>query len=88
MLYKEFLGYIEEEELNNKETIVHCCLNLHIHESSSLCPFEAFCVLPNIFFSCELVIKIWRIEVVEAQVEDSVSLVRRRVERGCHLCNL
>ena len=70
VLYKEPLGYIEEEELKSKETIVHCCHCLHILESASLCPFGALCVLPKIAFSSELAIKRWRIEVVEAQVED------------------
>ena len=88
MLYKEPLGYNEEEELKSNETIVHCCHNLHILESTSLCPFGELSVLPNISFACEIAIKRWRIEVVEAQVEDLVSLVRRRANRGCHLCNL
>ena len=88
VLYKEPLGYIEEEELKSKETIVHCFHSLHILESSSLCPFGALCFLPNIYFSCDLSIERWRIEVVEAQVEDSVSPVHRRADRGCHLCNL
>ena len=88
MLYKEPLGYIEEEELKSKETIVHCCLRLLILESASLCPFGALCVLTKLAFSCELAIERWRIEVVEAQVEESVSLVRRHADRGCHSCNL
>ena len=88
LLYKEPLGYIEEEELKSNETIVHCCRSLHILESASLCPFGALCVLPKITFSCELAIKRWRIEVVDAQVEDLVSLVHRCAYRGSHLCNL
>ena len=87
-LYKEPLEYIEEGGLKRKKTIVHCCHSLHILESASLCPFGALCVLPNISFSCELAIEIWRIEVVEVYVEVSVSPVRRRANRGCHLCNL
>ena len=35
---------------------------------------------------CELAIERWRIEVVEAQVEDSVSSVRRSADRDCHYC--
>ena len=35
---------------------------------------------------CEIAIERWRIEVVEAQVEDSVSLVRRSADRVCHYC--
>ena len=88
VLYKEPLGYIEEEELKRKETIVHCFLGLLVLESASLCPFASLCVLPNISFACDLAIERWRIEVVEAQVEDLVSLVYRRTDRGCHLCNL
>ena len=84
MLYKEPLGYIEEEELQRKETIVHYCHSLLILESASLCPFGALRVLPKISFACELSIERWRIKVVE----DSVSLVRKRADRGCHLCNL
>ena len=37
-------------------------------------------------FLCELVIERWRIEVVEAQVEDSVSLVCRSADRVHHYC--
>ena len=48
----------------------------------------ALCVLPKLAFAYELAIERWRIEVVEAQVEDSVSLVRRHADRGCHSCNL
>ena len=51
VLYKEPLGYIEEEELKSKETIVHCCLSLLILESTSLCPFGEICVLPKISFA-------------------------------------
>ena len=40
-------------------------------------------LFPSLPFACELAIERWRIEVVEAQVGDSVSLVRRRVVRGC-----
>ena len=56
VLYKEPLGYIEEEELKSKETIVHCCHSLHILESASLCPFGAPFVLPKLSFACELAI--------------------------------
>ena len=82
VLYKEPLGYIKEGELKSKETIVHCCLSLLILESASLYPFGALCVLPK------LAIERWRIEVVEAQVEDLVSPVRRCADIGCHYCNL
>ena len=88
VLYKDPLGYIEGEELKSNETIVHRCHSLHILEFASLCPFGALCVLPKLVVACELAIERWRIEVVEAQVEDSVSLVRRCADRDCHLCNL
>ena len=41
---------------------------------------------PSFPLLCELAIERWRIEVVEAQVEDSVSLVRRSADRVCHYC--
>ena len=41
-LYKEPFGYIEEEELKSKRTIVHSCRILLILESASLCPLEHF----------------------------------------------
>ena len=88
VLYKESLGYIEEEELKSKEIIVHCCLSLLILESASLCPFGTLCVLPKVSFSCDIAIERWMIEVVEAQVDDSVSPIRRRVDRGCIHCNI
>ena len=51
---------------------------------------------PSLSFSCDLAIERWRIEVVEAEVGDSVeaevgdsvSPIRRRVDRGCIHCNL
>ena len=88
VLYKEPLGYIEEEELKRTKTIVHYFHSLHILESASLCPFGAPFVLPKLAFACDLAIERWRIELVEAQVEDSVSPVRKHADRGCHLCNL
>ena len=38
---------------------------------------------PSFPFASELAIVRWRIEVVEAQVGDSVSPVRKRAVRGC-----
>ena len=84
VLYKEPLGYTEEEELKSNESIVHCFPSFHILESASLCLLGALCVLPKLACACELSIKRWRIKAVE----DSVSLVRRRADRGCHLCNI
>ena len=88
VLYKEPFGYIEEEELKRNETIVHCCHSLHILESASLCHFGAHFVLPKLAFYCDISIERWSIEVAKAQVEDSISLDCRRVDRSCHLCNL
>ena len=39
---------------------------------------------PNFPLLCDLGIERWRIEGVEAQVEDSVSSVRISVDRVCH----
>ena len=87
-LYKEPFGYIEEDvRIESKETIVHCCQNLYL----TLHPFVPWITLvffPILPFACELAIERWRIEVVEAQVGDSVSPIRRRADRGCHYCNL
>ena len=57
-----------------------------ILESASLCPLEHIVFFPRLPLLCELAIERWRIEVVEAQVEDSVSLVRRSADRFCHYC--
>ena len=40
----------------------------------------------SLHFACELAIERWRIEVVEAQVGDSISLIHRHADRGCHYC--
>ena len=45
-LYKEPLGYIEEEELKSKKNIVHSCHSLLVLESASLCPLEHFVFFP------------------------------------------
>ena len=59
-----------------------------ILDSASLCPLEHFVFFPRLHFCCELAIERWRIEVVEAQVGDSVPLIHRRANRGCLYCNL
>ena len=62
VLYKEPLGYIEEEQLKSKETIVHCCLSLLVLESASLCRFGELCVLPKVafvFWACYREMKDW-----------------------------
>ena len=41
---------------------------------------------PSLPLLCEPAIEIWRIEVVEAHVEDLVSPIRRSVDRVCHYC--
>ena len=73
--------------IESKRTIVHCCRNLCL----SLHPFvprSTFVFFPSFSFACELTIKRWRIEVVEAQVGDSVSPIRRHADKGCIHCNL
>ena len=49
-------------------------------------PLEHIVFFPRFPLLCELAIERWRIEVVEAQVEDSVSSVRRSANRVCHYC--
>ena len=41
---------------------------------------------PSLPLLCDISIKRWNIEVVEAQVEDSVSPIRRSSNRVCHYC--
>ena len=87
-LYKEPFGYIDGIwEIGSKETIVHYCRNLCL----SLHPFVPWSTLlffPGLPFACELAIERWRIEVVEAQVGDSVSPIRKCSNRGCIHCNI
>ena len=80
-LYKEPFG-IEEQE-NYSPLLLELIL-----ESASLCPLENFVFFPSLPFVCELVIERWRIEVVEAQVGDSVSPICRCADRGCHYFNI
>ena len=86
-LYKEPFGYIERGGIEEQENYSPFLPEL-ILESASLCPLEHFVFFPSLPFACELAIKRWRIEVVEAQVEDSVSPVCRCADRGCHYCNI
>ena len=86
-LYKEPFGYIEERGIEEQENYSPLLPEL-ILESASLCPLEHFVFFPKFPFACEIDIKRWRIEVVEAPVGDSVSLIRRCADRGCHYCNL
>ena len=86
-LYKEPFGYIEGRGIEEQENYSPLLPKL-ILESASLCPLEHFVFFPSFPFACELAIERWRIEVVEAQVGDLVSLIRRCADRGCHYCNL
>ena len=86
-LYKEPFGYIEERRIEEQENYSPLLLEL-IVESASLCPLEKFVFFTSLPFSCELAIKKWRIEVVEAQVGDSVSSIRRCADRGCLYFNV
>ena len=77
---------LKQEKLKSKETIVHCCHIFIILESASLCHLEHIVFFPSLLLICELAIERWRVEVVEAQVDDSVSLVHRIVDTVCHNC--
>ena len=84
-LYKEPFGYIEEYvKIESKETIVHCCRNLCL-SLHPFVPWSTSVFFPSLPFACKLAIERWRIEVVEAQVGDSVSLLRKCVVKGCIL---
>ena len=86
-LHKEPFGYIEKEELKSKKTIVIVVVAFLYLSLHPFVPWSTF-FSSQACISCELSIERWRIEVVEAQVEDSVSPVHRCADRGCHLCNL
>ena len=87
-LYKELFGTLKAyERIERKETIVHSCQNLCLSLHPFI-PWSTFVFFPSLPFSCELSIERWRIEVVEAQVGDSVSLIRRCVDKGCIYCNI
>ena len=81
------LDTLKGEELKSKKTIVHCCWSLYL-SLHPFVPWSTFVFFPSLPFACELAIERWRIEVVEAQVGDSVSSIHRRADRGCHYCNL
>ena len=78
------LHWRKEERIESKETIVHCCRNLCL-SLHPFVPWSTFVFFPRFPFTCELAIERWRIEVVEAQVGDSVSPVRRHAIGGCIL---
>ena len=76
---------LKEEKLKSKETIVHCCLIFLCLSQHPFVPLEHIVMLfPRFPFLCELAIEICRIEVVEAQVEDLASPVRKSADRVCH----
>ena len=82
-LYKELFGTMKTyKRIESKETIVHCCRNLCL-SLHPFVPWSTSVFFPTLPFSCELAIKRWRIEVVEAQVGDLVSPVRRHAVKGC-----
>ena len=82
-LYKEPLGTLKAyREIESKETIVHYFQNLYL-SLHPFVPWSTIVFFPRFPFAGELAIVRWRIDVVEAQVGDSVSLVRRRAVRGC-----
>ena len=83
-VYKKPFGYIEGEEMKSKKTIVHCCHEFLVLRVCIPLSLGALCVLPTLAFAYKLAIERWRIEVVE----DSISPVRRRANKGCHSCNL
>ena len=56
-LYKEPLGYIKEEELKSKKTIVHCCHSLLIFEFASLCPLEHLVFFPRLLLLVRLLLR-------------------------------
>ena len=89
-LYKEPFGYIEEEELKSKKTIVHYYRRLFILESASLCPLDHFVFFPSLLFLVSLLsrdgeLMWWR---PRWRSQDSFYSVCRCADRGCHLCNL
>ena len=77
----------QEEIIESKETIVHCFRNLYL-SLHPFVPWSIFVFFPSLPFSCEIAIERWRIEVVEAQVGDSASSIRRCVDKGCIHCNI
>ena len=82
-LYKEPLGTLKAyKEIESNETIVHCCRNLCL-SLHPFVPWSTVVFFPSLPFASELAIVRWRIEVVEAQVGDSVSPVCKCVVRGC-----
>ena len=84
-LYKEPLGTLKAwENFESNKTIVHCCQN-YTWVCIPLSLWSIVVFFPSLPLLVSLLSEWWRIEVVEAQVGDSVSPVRRRAVRGCHL---
>ena len=81
------LDTLKEEKLERKETIVHYCLTCLCLSMHPFVPLEYTMLLfPRFPLLCKLAIVRWRIEVVDAQVEDSISLVWRISDIVCHYC--
>ena len=73
--------------MDRNETIVHCCLTCLCLSLHPFGPLEHIVLLfPRFPLLCKISIMRWRIEVVDAQVEDSVSLVWRSSDIVCHYC--
>ena len=73
--------------MDSNETIVHCCLTCLCLSLHPFGPLEHIVLLfPRFPLLCKIAIMRWRIEVVDAQVEDSFSRVQRSTYRGCHYC--
>ena len=85
-LYKEPFGYIERGGIEEQENYSPLFLKLDYTWVCIPLSLGALFVLPKLSFSCEIVIERWRIEVVEAQVEDLVSSVHISANRVCHYC--
>ena len=81
-LYKEPFGYIEERGIEEQENYSPLLSEL-ILEYASLCPLDHFVFFPSLPFAYNIAIERRRIKEVEAQVEDSVSPVRRSVDIVC-----
>ena len=73
-----------EERIESTETIVHCFQN-YTWVCIPLSLWSTIVFFPSLPLLVSLLSEWWRIEVVEAQVGDSVSPVCRRAVRGCHL---
>ena len=81
------LDTLEGEELKSKKTIVRCCWSLYLSLHpfvpwSTLCSSQYFILLVSLL-SRDGGLKWWR-----PKWGNQVSLIRKRVDRGCIHCNL